>query len=119
MFPYLYEREKEEMLRTDKRTLLFPDGERREIETFRLVWRWFDRVIAYEFGPDETELLTLALEYSELGKMDVAEALGWALEGFVHVMETDGGADITDDNIDLLIAKRAVGRFDASKRNAS
>lgn len=116
MLSYLIEREKEEMFRTSTRTLDFPDGETRKIEAYRLVWSWFDRVIAYRFGPDEEELLNLTLEYASKGKVSLGEALGWALDGFVRVMETEGGGDITDDNV-CLVASRRVADSEIQRSN--
>ncbi len=57
MIEYLIEREREENFRTSTRTLTFPDGETRRIEAYRLVWAWFDRAIAFEFGPTEAQSL--------------------------------------------------------------
>lgn len=61
MLDYLKEREQEEMFSTSVRMLAFPDGEARRVEAYRLVWRWFDHTVAYEFAPSADELLTLTL----------------------------------------------------------
>ena len=45
MLTDLIERDNEERLRVSSRSLEFPDGETRRIETYRLVWRWFDHLI--------------------------------------------------------------------------
>ena len=55
MLTDLIERDNEERLRVSSRSLEFPDGETRRIETYRLVWRWFDHLIAERGGCYEDE----------------------------------------------------------------
>lgn len=62
VYDYLLEREQEELFRTSVRDIDFPDGKTRRIETYRLVWRWYDRAAEYEFGPDKDWLLNIVLK---------------------------------------------------------
>ncbi len=116
MFDYLVEREQEENFRTSVRELKFPDGVTRKVEAFRLVWTWYDRTLAYEYAPDQDELLTYTLNTSRLNDMALGEALGWLLNDYAAWIEALGG-DYTDDNLELLVAKRAIDRFDAKKKS--
>lgn len=115
MFDYLVTREQDEMFRTSARDLKFPDGETRRIETFRLVWSWFDRAIAYTYGPSENDILTMALRCADHENRTLDEALGRVLDYIIRDDESQG-LDYTDDNIELLIAKQAMDRFQERKR---
>lgn len=114
MLDYLMARDQEEVLRTTARRLRFPDGETRRVEAYRLIWSWFDRAIAYEFGPDQDELLGLTIKCAEEEALPLGRALGRVLN---YVIERDEarGMDYTDDNVALLLAKRAVTTFHKSK----
>lgn len=105
MFDYLVQREHDEMFRTSIRELEFPDGTRRKVEAFRLVWAWFDRSLNYEFGRDQMSLLTSTLDCAEEEKVDLGTALGKVLNRSVQNIENWGG-DFTDDNIALEAQRR-------------
>lgn len=105
MFDFLIERENEEMLRTSSRTVTFPDGTTEKIAAYRLVWAWFDRCIAYEFGPSEQQLLHYTQRCMIEEKLDAGAALGRVVNFFAEDLERLGG-DITDDNTPLLVAQR-------------
>lgn len=105
MFDFLIERENEEMFRTSSRTVTFPDGTTEKIAAYRLVWAWFDRCIAYEFGPSEQQLLYYTLRCMIEEKLDAGTALGRVVNFFAEDLERLGG-DITDDNTQLLVAQR-------------
>ena len=115
MLDYLIDREKEEMFRVSTRILSFPDSEDRRIETYRLVWAWFDRVVGYEFGPDEDHILDLTLKCAGEEGLPLNEALGKVLNHLVRSYETDG-LDMTDDPIALTLARKGVERFHAKKQ---
>lgn len=115
MLEYLVERENEEMFRTSVRDIDFPDGKTRQIETYRLVWTWFDRTCAYEHAPDKDWILDMTLKWAEDKGLTVDEALGDLLNFMIKEAEAIG-MDHTDDNLNLIIAKQAVERFHERKQ---
>jgi len=117
MFNYLMEREQEEWFRTSKRRLTLPDGTETMVEAYRLVWTWFDRSCAYEFGLDQEEILTFALRCQETENVDLGAAIGQVLDHFVRRLEAQG-ADHTDDCAVLDVAKRHSAKFYARNRKA-
>lgn len=110
MFDYLLSREQDEMFRTSVRDISFPDGVTRKIETYRLVWRWYDRAMDYEFGPDKDWFLNIVLKCAKEESITIDEAFGKVLNHGIKKDESDG-LDYTDDNLELLVAKRAKERF--------
>ena len=110
MFDYLIEREREEMFRTSIRSIDFPDGETRAIDTYRLVWRWYDRAMDYEFGPKKDWLLNIVLKCAKEEGVTIDEAFGMVLNQVIRQDESDG-MDYTDDKLELLVAKQAMERF--------
>lgn len=114
MFDRLIERDKEEALRCSRRTLEFPDGTLRDIEAFRVVWRWFDNLIAYEFAADHDEILDYVLRTMEAQGCDEGEALGLVVEHLVTGTELRGG-DVTDDNLVLHVARRQQAKWNARR----
>lgn len=110
MFEYLVDREMDEMFRTSSRTLTFPDGTQERIETYRLVWAWWDRAMAYEFTYSEGEFLTMVQRCAADENRSLADALGRVLDYIVMTDEAEG-LDYTDDNLELDAAKRATRRF--------
>ncbi|MEP1932168.1 MAG: hypothetical protein ABJO52_20880 [Nisaea sp.] len=117
MFDYLVEREKEEMFRTSVRNIEFPDGNTRRIETYRLVWRWYDRALEYEFSPSHEWLLNTVLRCADHEGISVDDALGTVLDYIIRRDEAHG-MDYTDDNLELLVAQRAQERFRERKKNS-
>lgn len=115
MFEYLVAREQDEMFRTSVRDLSFPDGKTRKIETYRLVWSWYDRAIAYEFGPSKEWILDLVLKCANEENLSESQALGRVLDHVIKKDESDG-LDYTDDNLQLFVAKQAMDRFQERKR---
>ncbi|OUS37246.1 hypothetical protein A9Q94_06495 [Rhodobacterales bacterium 56_14_T64] len=115
MLDYLVSREQDEMFRTSVRDIDFPDGEIRRIETYRLVWQWYDRAGEYEFGPGKEWLLNIVLKCAVEESISVSESFGRVLN---HVVKTDeaAGLDYTDDKLELLVAKQAMGRFYERKK---
>jgi len=104
MLRYLIERENEEMFRTTTRDIQFPDGETRRIETYRLIWIWYDRAIAYTYGPAETQILNLTLKCAAEENSHLSEALGRVLNYILKTGETQG-LDYTDDKLNIIIGK--------------
>lgn len=111
MLDYLIEREREEMFRTSVRSLEFPDGVTRKLETYRLVWRWYDRALDYEYAPSEEWLLKTVLRCADLENISVDDALGTVLDYVIGRDEKLYNMDYTDDNLELLVAKQAMERF--------
>lgn len=114
MLTYLIDRENEEMFRTTIRSLTFPDGETHRIEAYRLVWSWYDRLIAYEYGSTEENILQATLDCSVEEKLELADALGRVVDYMVKIREA-GGMDVTDDPLELNLAQKAVSRFHSRK----
>jgi hypothetical protein len=114
MLGYLLDRENEEMLRAESRTLDFPDGQTRSIQTYRLVWRWFDRLIAAEYGPSENTILQHSLMWSDKKNVPIDQALGELVDYTVHAME-EKGMDVIDDPFPLMMAREGLARFAARK----
>ncbi len=110
MLNYLVERENEEMFRTTVRSLTFPDGETCRIEAYRLVWSWYDRLIAYEFGPDEDRILTLARQCSAEEDLPLSDALGRVVNYLLESYESMG-LDVTDDPLELNLAQQPISQF--------
>lgn len=117
MLDYLVERENEEMFRTSTQEIEFPDGETRRIETYRLVWTWFDRAIAYEHVPDREWILETTMRWAKEKEIPVAESLGQLLNFMIREAENDG-ADFTDDNLPLIIARQRMEIFRARKEKS-
>ena len=116
MLDRLLERDHEESLRTTKRKLDFSDGTTREIDAYRVVWRWYDNLVAYEFAPTAEELADLILRTMDHQGCDEAEALGRVVEYCVAFAEHHGG-DVTDDNLLLQVAHRQMGKWRDRKRD--
>lgn len=112
----LIAREQDEMLRISTRTLTFPDGETRRVETYRLTWAWFDRLIAYDYAPDEAHILKTALACAAEERRTIGDALTRVVEFFVLRTE-DRVGDVTDDNLPLLVAQRRMDKRRARKRD--
>lgn len=110
MFEYLIAREQDEMFRTSVRHLEFPDDKTRKIETYRLVWTWYDRAIAYEFGPTQDWLLDLVLKCAQEENISESQALGRVLDHIIKKDESDGH-DYTDDHLELNIAMKTVSKW--------
>lgn len=110
MLEYLIKREREENFRTSTRTLTFPDGKTRRIEAYRLVWAWFDRAIAFEYGPTEDQILATTLKCAAEEGLPLDQALGCVLNYYVQNGEA-AGLDYTDHNAKLLLAKTRMRQF--------
>ena len=115
MLEYLIEREREENFRTSPRTLTFPDGETRRIEAYRLVWTWFDRAVAFEYGPTEDQILATTLKCAAEENLPLDQALARVLNYYVQSGEAVG-LDYTDHNIQRLLASQAQRTFHQRKR---
>lgn len=114
MFSYLLDRDFEDGLRFDARTFVLSDGQTQTITAYRLVWRWFDRLVAYEFAPDAPDIIQTAEEIAQAGHMPLGVALGHAVARHVYELEHLGG-DITDDDLALTAKLRnALGNIHKS-----
>ncbi len=114
MLTYLVDRENEELFRTAVRSLTFPEGETRRIEAYRLVWSWYDRLIAYEYGSTEDNILQATLDCSAEEGLELPDALGRVVNYMVELRES-GGMDVTDDPLQLNLAQEAMSRFHSRK----
>ncbi|WP_395173320.1 hypothetical protein [Roseibium alexandrii] len=114
MLEYLIDRENEEMLRAERRTLTFPDGETRTIQAYRLVWRWFDHLIAAEYGPSEETILQHTLQWAQEKSVPLEQALSELVDYTLKCTE-DAGMDVTDDPYPLMLAREGLAKFTARK----
>lgn len=114
MLDYLIDREYEEMLRVSSRTLTFPDGETRRIEAYRLVWSWFDRIVASSQVIDEAKLLEMTLSWANEKAVPLETAFGQLIECVVKTGERID-VDDTDDMIPLTVARDQIARFHERK----
>jgi hypothetical protein len=118
---YLVEREKDELLKTEYRSLKFPDGETRRIGMFNVYWRWYDRIENCEFGSGASYMLSSALKLVARPK-NIED--GWTIDSLIAYMIEErvkvadaSGIDFTETTADLytMIGKKSVTNF--HKRN--
>lgn len=117
MSKYLLGKEQTELLKSEKRRLIMPDGTARTVEMFNLFWRWYDRIITYDYGLTETELVEGAFRLLEREpQLSFDEALAFDIETTVYEWEKSG-MDVTETDADLWIAaaRGATMRFHARK----
>ena len=115
MLTYLIERENEQMLRTSKRTLEFPDGETRTLETYRVVWNWFDRIVANQYAMSQDKILEMTVMWAEGKSVSLDDALAQIIE--CAVKECDRcDWDLTDDTLALTMARQGVESFYLRKK---
>lgn len=103
----LLDRDREEALRITTRALLFPDGIKRSIPCWRVVWRWYDYLLAYDFCPEENVILRDVLSHAQNKNQAIGEALGQVVQTYVEFIENSGG-DVTDDDLEKVIARRVA-----------
>ncbi|MEJ8472864.1 hypothetical protein [Roseibium algae] len=108
----LLDRDREEGLRTTTRKLTFPDNTQRDVETWRVAWRWYDHLLAYEYCPGEKTILADAASHASETGMDLGDALASVVQTYVRFIEANGG-DVTDDDLDALIAGKLMVRRNA------
>lgn len=114
---HLLEREKEELLKPEKRFVECPDGETRQICMSVLHWRWYDRLRNSAFGDCATDVLDNAVELSVREQnikinWTLDAILEWAVDNEIRM--TDGlGMDLTetDDDLKLMMARKQVTKF--------
>lgn len=111
MFKYLHERELDELYRTSTRTFESADGKPVQIEAYRLIWAWFDRLIEQSrFQFEAKEIIACAKECAMDVDVDLGTALGIVIDDMVSYLETHG-IDATDDLLPLRIAQAGMMRF--------
>lgn len=103
----LYERDRDEALRTSARTLTFPDGVVREIETYRMVWAWFDRLLAAPANLSGVGILRDAQRHAAEKDMPLADAFACVVEAYVARWEAMG-VHLTDPEFDATVEKIAA-----------
>ena len=89
MIDYLIERENEEILRISKRNFEFPDGETRQIEVYRVVWNWYDRIVA-DGAYDEKSTLALTLQWMDEKKVSMNDAFAQSVECILKAHDEAG-----------------------------
>ncbi len=114
MLEHLIERENEQMLRTSKRSFTFPDGKKRTLEAFRVVWTWFDRIIEAESYTEERIVDILPGFAEDLG-LSFEEALPELIELIVKAHDLCDW-DLTDDTMALTMARRGIDSFYLRKK---
>ena len=111
---YLIEQEREEELRTASRTIPFADGETHRIKTYRLVWRWYDRLCECPYTFDEDEIIAMVPRCSEHEGLDLPEALTRVVAVLVGRLDRLG-IDITDDHISIDLARQRMTDWEVRK----
>lgn len=89
------------------RDLIFPDGETNSVSAPVLVWRWYDHLLAAEFGPKETNLLRKAQSVARIKGVLLGDALARVVAAHVRWYE-DRGADLTDFDLEAMIAGKSA-----------
>lgn len=117
MSEYLLAREKDELLRAEKRSLPMPDGSRRDVTAFNVIWRWYDRGLAYAYGLKEDTFLKEVVEINEYSGQTFDEDFAFSIDCIVKYWDEEG-IDPTETDADLWIAaaKKASTRFYERKR---
>lgn len=114
MLTYLIERENEQMLRTSKRNLTFPDGQTRLIETYRVVWTWFDR-IAENGSYSKERMIELIPGLAEEKNISFEDALVTLVEMILKAHDK-ADWDLTDDTLALNLARQGIEAFELRKK---
>ena len=107
---YLIEREREEDLRVSSRYLSFPDGDRKRIGAYRLVWRWYDRLLDCPYTFDEDEIIAMIPRCAEHEGVELDEALTRVVAVLVGRLDREG-IDVTDDGLPLDLARRQMAAW--------
>lgn len=114
MTTYLIERENEQMLRTSKRDFVFPGGQKRTLEAYRVVWIWFDR-IAKGGSFTEERMIEYLPNIAEENKTSLDEALGQLVEMILKAHDAENW-DLTDDTLALTMARQGLESFYLRKK---
>ena len=119
MSAYLLEREKQELLKSETRQLDFPDGKTITICMNNVIWRWYDRIEADEFGSGMDNILAHCLKHSKDEEnirdgWTLDRIIAWRIEADVMFLDHHG-IDITETETDLkiMMAKKATMKFHA------
>ncbi len=107
---YLIDRDREEKLRVSGRDLIFAGGETHHIETYRMVWDWFDRLIGYEHGFSEAEIHKMIPRCAKEEGLSLNDATARVVEHLVAKLD-HLGIDITDDNLQLDVARVQMAKW--------
>lgn len=107
MLSYLLDRDHEHNFRFSTRKLTDAYGVERSYCNFRLIWRWFDHLVAYEFGPTVPEILHTATQIAQRQTLPLDAGLALAVATHVRTLEHLGG-DVTDDNPELVARLRGA-----------
>lgn len=117
MSDYLLEREKDELLKAETRALPMPDGTSRNVSAFNVIWRWYDRGLAYDYGLEERSFLQEVVEINEHSGQTFDEDFAFSIDCIVKYWDEEG-IDPTETDADLWIAaaRKATMRFHDRKR---
>lgn len=111
---YLIEKQREEELRTSSRSIKFADGAVKRIEAYRLVWDWYDRLLACPYTFDEEEIIAMIPRCAEHEGQSLSDALTRVVSVLVGRLDRDG-IDVTDNTLQLDLAREQMARWDARK----
>lgn len=114
MLKYLIERENEQMLRTSKRSFTFPDGNKRTLEAYRVVWTWFDR-IAEAGCYTEERIIDVLPDFAKDLNLTFEEALPELIETILKAHDSCDW-DLTDDTLALTMARQGLESFYLRKK---
>ena len=89
------------------RHLLFPDGRQVAVTAPAVVWRWLDHLGRCPSYPGHDVLLDDVAAHAARTGQSHGDALGHMVGVYVHTLE-QAGRDVTDDDIDNIIAAKAM-----------
>lgn len=111
---YLLDAERELLLRKSTRVIDFPTHGKKTVETFTLVWSWYDRLLTRKRSVGEAKLLRTweaCMDEEQLSAPDALVRLT-----YVYVEGADRiGLDLLDDGIKLRVAKDRMTRWQTRK----
>lgn len=111
---YLVDREREEELRTSTRSLTFPDGEAYRIETYRLVWQWYDRLVDCDYSFEDDEIIAMIPRCAGHEGLEYDQAFIRVVAVLVGRMDRDG-IDVTSDTLQLDVARKQMAKWNTRK----
>lgn len=105
----LLDLEREAWLRKESRSVAF-DGQIRRVESFALIWVWYDRLCAFRFGLGEERIKHYWQACMAEERLDAPSAL---IRVIAHLMRgyARAGVDIVDINIARDIAQKRMARW--------
>jgi len=111
---YLLDLEREHLLQHETRWVDLPEAGRQRVEAFRLVWRWYDHLVAFDYGLSEDRLLHFWRRCIDEEALDPATALVRLVFELVQGSARDG-INIADHNLALEVAQTRMAAWRARK----